>query len=479
VTQGYLLGVDGGSQSTKVVVYDLSGAAVCQASVPLRPMSMPRPGVVEHPDDDLWVSLAGACRAALAALAQQAPGGYQILGVGLCTIRFCRALLRQDGSLASPVLSWMDTRVSRPHVPDDPDVRYVTTSSGYITSRLTGALRDTAANYAGQWPVDPLRWAWSQDDAVVASAGLRRDQLFELVMPGERLGQVTDEAARETGIPSGTPVFATANDKAVEALGCGITEPGTALLSLGTYIAGMVTGQQYPADPQSYWANFGSVPGRYLYESYGIRRGMWTVSWLRDLFGVQLGADAAVAGISVEELMNRAADGVPPGSDGLLTVLDWLAPTDVPHRKGSILGFDARHGWAHLYRSVLEGIAMTMHDRISAMGAELGRPLERLVAGGGGAHSDVMTQILADVFAVPVARMRAPSGASLGSAICAGVGLGLFDGFAGAAATMVAVRDVAEPDLDRADLYGRLGAVYRAIPGRTDPVYEQLYPITH
>jgi len=163
----------------------------------------------------------------------------------------------------------------------------------------------------------------------------------------------------------------------------------------------------------------------------------------------------------------------------LLTVLDWLAPTDAPHRKGSILGFDARHGWAHLYRSVLEGIAMTMHDRISAMGAELGRPLERLVAGGGGAHSDVMTQILADVFAVPVARMRAPSGASLGSAICAGVGLGLFDGFAGAAATMVAVRDVAEPDLDRADLYGRLGAVYRAIPGRTDPVYEQLYPITH
>jgi len=479
VKQGYLLGVDGGSQSTKVVVYDLQGEAVCQASVPLRPMSMPGPGVVEHPDDDLWDSLAGACRAALAELAQRSPGGYEILGVGLCTIRFCRALLREDGSLAAPVLSWMDARVSRPHVQQDLDVRYVTTSSGYITGRLTGELRDTAANYAGQWPIDPRRWSWSEDDAVVAASGLRRDQLFELVMPGERLGQVTESAARATGIPSGTAVFATANDKAVEALGCGITEPGAALLSLGTYIAGMVTGQEYPGNPQSYWANFGSVPGRYLYESYGIRRGMWTVSWLRDLFGVQLAADAAVAGVSVEELMNRAAAVVPPGSDGLLTVLDWLAPTEAPHRRGSILGFDARHGWAHLYRSVLEGIAMTMHDRIDAMCAELDRPLQRLVAGGGGAHSDVLTQILADVFAVPVARMRAPSGASLGSAICAAVGLGLFPDFAGAAATMVAVRDVAEPDLDRIGLYRRLGEVYRAIPDRTDPVYEQLYPITH
>jgi len=94
----YLIGIDGGSQSTKVVVYDLDGRAVCEGRQPLRPMRMPAPGVVEHPDDDLWDSLAGASRQAM----QRFPGDpAEILAVGLCTIRFCRAMLRADGSLAA------------------------------------------------------------------------------------------------------------------------------------------------------------------------------------------------------------------------------------------------------------------------------------------------------------------------------------------------------------------------------------------
>ena len=63
----YLVGIDGGSQSTKVVVYDETGAPVCEGRVPLRPTATPAPGVVEHPDDDLWDSLVGACRQAMAA----------------------------------------------------------------------------------------------------------------------------------------------------------------------------------------------------------------------------------------------------------------------------------------------------------------------------------------------------------------------------------------------------------------------------
>ena len=55
-----------------------------------------------------------------------------------------------------------------------------------------------------------------------------------------------------------------------------------------------------------------------------------------------------------------------------MTVLDWLAPTDRPFRKGVMLGFDARHTRGHIYRSILEAIAMTMHDRVDAMCNELG-----------------------------------------------------------------------------------------------------------
>ena len=70
---------------------------------------------------------------------------------------------------------------------------------------------------------------------------------------------------------------------------------------------------------------------------------MWTLSWFLDLLGPEFAERAATLGISREELIEREAESVPAGSDGLMTVLDWLAPTDKPFRKGVMLGFDARH----------------------------------------------------------------------------------------------------------------------------------------
>ncbi|MGI9246707.1 MAG: FGGY family carbohydrate kinase, partial [Steroidobacteraceae bacterium] len=239
----YLIGIDNGSQSTKVVIYDADGNPVAEGRQGLRPASRPRPGIVEHPDDDLWDSIVAASRQALAAFAGNPA---DIAAVGLCTIRCCKAFLKASGALAQPVMSWMDTRAYAPYLPDDPAVAFATTSSGYITHRLTGEFRDTAANSIDiQWPIDAGTWQWSTDDAVMRRFNLRRDMLFELQMPGAVSGRVTAAAAAATGIPAGIPVVVTANDKAVEALGSGSLDGRTALVSLGTYIAGMVHGQEH------------------------------------------------------------------------------------------------------------------------------------------------------------------------------------------------------------------------------------------
>ncbi|RBM23415.1 sugar kinase [Prauserella sp. PE36] len=447
---GYLLGIDNGSQSTKVTVFDEHGTVHARARVPLRPNDMPRPGVVEHPDDDLWDSICAATRAALDAFDGEPS---ELLGVGLCTIRFCRAMLRADGTLAQPVLSWMDERVSRPYEHTNPDVRYVTTSSGYITARMTGRFRDTAANYQGVWPIDTDTWAW------VADPDVPRDMLFELVYPGEKLGAVTAEAAAHTGLPEGLPVFATANDKAVEALGAGLGDDRTLLLSLGTYIAGMTTGSHNVHDAKAFWTNFACWPREYLYESHGIRRGMWTVSWLRDLLGD-------------EEWLNAGAASVPAGSEGLVAVLDWLAPVEAPFRRGAFLGFDGRQGPFHMYRAVLEAIALTLHGNGNAMARELGTEFEQVLVSGGGAGSDVLMQIVADAFDRPA--RRAQGGAELGSAICAGVGLGLFGDFDEAVAAMVKPGTEFRPDQATHERYRRLSEVYRELPGYTDPLFTWL-----
>jgi sugar (pentulose or hexulose) kinase len=404
-----------------------------------------------------------------------------IVAVGLCTIRCERAFLKADGSLAAPVMSWMDTRAYRPYAQENPETAYVTTSSGYLTHRFTGRFRDSAANnIEGQWPIDTDTWQWSEDPATFAHWNIPREMLFELQMPGDIAGYVTPEAAVALGIPAGLPVVATANDKAAEALGSGALDETTALISLGTYIAALVHGHENREGPVEFWTNFACVPHKYLYESHGIRRGMWTLTWFLDLLGEEFAAAAAAEGISRELYLEREAEKVAPGSDGLMTVLDWLAPDDKPFRKGVMIGFDARHTRGHVCRSILEAIALTMKNRVDAMCGELGITLDRIVISGGGAGSELFMRIFADVFEIPSSRSVASGGASLGAAICAAVGAGVYPDFATAVAMMTKPRESFAPDAANTDVYLRMNkTVYQTIGTATDDILQRSYPIFH
>lgn len=475
-SQPLILAIDGGSQSTKVSLFDLEGRLVCQHSESLRPMHLAAGGVVEHPDDDLWTSLAAACHG----LWERFEGDVQdVIGVGLCTIRFCRAMLKADGSLAQPVLSWMDQRVSQPYEHIDEEVAWVTTSSGYITHRLTGEFKDTAANYAGQWPLDPLTWNWSEDPEVWRThSGLNRSMLFDLLDPGTIAGHVTDDASAQTGIPAGLPVVVTANDKAVEGLGGALLAENEALISLGTYITGMMLGHNYEAAPTSYWTNYSSLPGQYLYESDGIRRGMWTVSWLINLIGPEFIEQCRTNGLLPEEQLDREARALSPGSHGLLVGLDFLAPADRPHLKGALIGLDARHTRGHLYRAVVEGIAMTMSRNVARLAAERDITLNRLILSGGGANSDLMCQTFADCSGIPVIRNTNNGGVGTGSAMLVGLALGHFPDPVAAANTFVQRSGEFQPNPENHALYHTLmGTVQANVSTALEPIYQQTYDL--
>ena len=173
----YLLAIDNGSQSTKVTIFDARGRAVASASRRLKPYDISVPGHAVHPDDDIWESIAGACLTswpASPATRRHRRGGpvhHPVLpgpaGRG-----------RQPGRAGTE----LDGRAGpRPYEADNPQARYVTTSSGYITHRLTGQFTDTAANYEGVWPIDHDTAAWSDDPAAYAATGMPRDMLFDLV----------------------------------------------------------------------------------------------------------------------------------------------------------------------------------------------------------------------------------------------------------------------------------------------------------
>lgn len=473
MSEAYFIGVDSGSQSTKVSIIDDTGTVVCTATEPLQPTIARHHGWVEHPDDDLWDTLVRTLRV----LFENFDGDReQILGLGLCSIRCCRVFLSPDRKLAEPVMSWMDVRAYETFE-DAPDIGYTGSTSGYLTYRLTGELKDTVANSLQyQFPIDVHTWDWSDDPEHFDKFEIPREKLLEMKLPGEILGHVTEEATATTGLPVGLPVVATANDKAVEALGSGIVDPRRGLLSLGTYIASMVAGNEYRNATNHLFTNLSSIPHRYLYESTGIRGGMWHLSWLKEVIGGELLVEAKHTGARVEELLEPEAAKVPAGSDGLLIVPDWLAPADQLHRKGVMIGFDQRHTRGHIYRALMEAIIMRMGNHFGAMCDELDATPDTLIVSGGGSNSDLFMQIAADVFGLTAVRNVVNGAAGLGAAICAAVATGRYGSFDEAAAKMVHRKDEFAPSPERHRVYQRINnGIYRDLVERLEGTLKTLH----
>lgn len=472
---GYVMGIDNGSQSTKVAIYDFEGNEVAFGTFQLKETLSPEPGVVIHSDDDLWDSVYGAMRNCLADFTGNP---QEIAGIGLCTIRCCRVLLKEDGHLAYPVISWMDSRLNKPYVHSDDKVKYVTSTSGYLGFRLTGEFKDSASNYEVHWPLDRETLNWSLDEEVFNANGLTRDMVFELVKPGEKLGTLRPELADEFGLNQNIPVVATANDKAVEALGSGMKDERTIMVSLGTFISSMLLRNEYKENALNFFPTLACIPFKYVYESNGIRRGMWTVSWFKKLIGEELVTEARKLAVSEEEYLNRKAQNVPEGSDGLITILDWLSTPSEPYRKGIMIGFDQRHTKYHIYRSILEAIAFNIKNNIDDMLAEIDVTLNDLVVIGGGSKSDVMMQIIADLFGMPVHRREGSSSACLGAAICVCQHLSIYKDFYEAANKMVKTQKTFLPNQKNHILYNTINdTVVKNVRKHTDEILKLTYPI--
>ncbi len=208
---------------------------------------------------------------------------------------------------------------------------------------------------------------------------------------------------------------------------------------------------------------------------------MWTLTWFMDLLGPEFAAAAAARGVSREQVLEEEARRVPAGSDGLVSVLDWLAPTDKPFRKGVMLGFDARHTRAHGYRSILEAIALTMKGHVDAMAGELGITLREIVVSGGGASSALCMQVFADAFGIPASRaQRTGRREPRRRRVRRGRGRRCTRTSRPPWRAWKSPARRSLPTPRNADVYRRLDLeVFRGIRDSTDPVLERSWPIFH
>ena len=137
-----------------------------------------------------------------------------------------------------------------------------------------------------------------------------------------------------------------------------------------------------------------------------------------------------------------------------------------------MIGFHQRHTRGHIYRALMEAIAMRMKNNFDAMNRELGLSVPELIVCGGGSNSDLFMQIVADVFGVTATRNAINGAAGLGAAICAAVGSGHYGGFGEAVTHMVHQRDEFPHDRERHRIYSRINE--RAYRDLTDLLEDTL-----
>jgi xylulokinase len=191
---------------------------------------------------------------------------------------------------------------------------------------------------------------------------------------------------------------------------------------------------------------------------------------------------ASQPGLEVSQLQDfydQAASAVPPGSAGLVVVPYWnsvLGPYWDPFASGIIVGWRGFHQLPHLYRAILEGVAFEQY--LGTLGVEkaLGQPVQRYIAIGGGAQSDLWCQIIADITNKPVFRATTTEAAALGAGILAATAADCYTNAREAAQAMTHILpQPLEPNIARHAFYNRLfDEVYRPLFPALQPYLDRL-----
>ena len=319
----------------------------------------------------------------------------------------------------------------------------------YMNFRLTGRIVTDYNDASGANAFDINTFGWSKE--IIDAAGVSPSMFPEAVPSTEEIGRITAEAAEATGIPAGTPVIAGAGDGGCATVGAGSVAPGLTYCYLGSSSWISSTTEAPVPDPEMKTFTFAHpVPG--YYQPCGtMQTAGSSYAWLQE----------QLAGGRDFEEINAVIAESPAGANGLIFLpymLGERSPRWNPDAKGAFIGLGLETRTSDIYRAVLEGVSMNLDIILKVM--QEGVRVDEVLLIGGGAKGALWRQILADVFGVPV---KVPEyleeATSMGAAIIAGVGCGLFPDFS-AANRFVTVTGTTEPRPGNVAVYDKLKPVF-------------------
>jgi xylulokinase len=497
------LGLDLGISTVKVALFTGEGELVALESDEY--MVMPEGEAVEADPEIYWAPMSRSIRRLL-----RNWGGdpERIAAVSISSHDETVFPMRADGKPTRKALNWMDKR-SQPEAEElirmmgsqrvleisgQPEIGPIwpVTKYRWMSKHEPELVRQTASfllpedyilfrlsdQFAGEYTL------WSSSlvfdirrkklsDELLDFAGISAEKIPRLYPSGTAFGNISSRCAAETGLSTKTKVVTGALDQLCAAIGAGNVAPGMITESTGSVVALVASIKEPIFDAATRLpCHVHAVPDSYCMLPWNPTGGL-TLKWFKDNFAPDLIKQAQEEGRDVYELLTGPVANVPPGSDGLIMLPHLegaLFPEFDSHVRAVFFGFTLSHTRDHFTRAILEAVAYMLRRDLEGL-QQLGVGANELYVLGGGAKSQLWSQIKADVCNLPVIMPGQREAAVMGAAMLATVGVGYYADIPTAAEAMARPGIRVEPDPANRALYDAAFKLYVSLYDTLKPLF--------
>ena len=438
----YLLGIDIGTTGTKTLLISTKGEIAAHASYTYGIMT-PGMGLGEQKAQDWWHAVTSTVRECVSVLEDPADVRAISLSLQGGTVvptdssgeplrnaivwtdsragEQMRSFLREGGSdqYTYETCGWhmgsglpaLQVRWIKDHEPEifARTAKFLTVPD-YVSMRMTGIPAVDLADAGINEFCDIRRGRY--DEKLLSFAGIRADQLGEIVHTGDVIGHLTKEAADELGLTEETLLVAGAHDQYAVAVGAGANHAGDVVIGSGT--AWVVTGIfDTPHFESSLAQSVAAVPGMWG-SIFSLSTGGVCMEWMKDKIS---------RGLSYDEINAVCGDRMAAQNGLFFYPFQGIAGEGRRFARAAFTGMDLSHDCFDLIRAVMEGVVFQTGWMLESFG-DSSEGLIRLA--GGASKSPVWTQLTADILDAPVMVPAVADLSCVGAAVIAGWGAGLF-----------------------------------------------------
>ncbi len=486
----YLLGMDFGGGSSKSSLIDTNGNIVAESTAEY-PTLYPETNACEQNPCD-WIAALKLNASNLINKNKINPA--DILCIALDSATHTAVLCDENFVPLRPAIHWTDSRSGKQaeylrenygerifalsyHRPDtiwtlpqimwvkenEPEIfsriKHIMFEKDYIRYYLTGAFCTDYIEAQGSMLFDYNKNAWSEELCRMGEVDI--GVLPPIVKPTDVVGGVTERAAKETGLAEGTPVICGTTDTCMEIFASGSVNKGDITVKLAT--AGRICVITDRAYPNRHLVNYAHISDGLWYPGTATKAAASSYRWYRDTFGGEYGE------------LDAGANEVEIGCNGLVFhpyINGELTPYADPMLCGSFVGIRATHGKKHFTRAVLEGVCYSLLDSKTVLD-EIGIKYNKAAALiGGGTKGEIWKQMTADVLGITL-KTNESSDSSFGSAMLAGLAIGIFKSPEDAVKKCVKQTGVVIPNAENTRKYKEVFQKYKAIQTVLSNIYHK------